>query len=250
VPSRISGGAKPLAALPTWLSSTGDTCARGAGPAGGAAPRCPNGPVVPASAARAEPGGRTAVTRIRSGERSWLRCQALAAAVTGRPASRQPGSPPLSGRAEKPRARSSRTASGRTRSSGRGSRRRCRCRRGSRRAGRRAPLGQAGGREVLHLAGERGDAGVREAVVHLDPVTAGGDQPGGGQYPQLGDDVQPAAGRTGRGHVHLPAAGQPGFLLRLLRPARRGQPPRAPRRSPAPRSRRPHSAPWQAGAAG
>ena len=36
----------------------------------------------------------------------------LARAVTGRPASRPSGSPPSSGRAEKPRARSSRTASG------------------------------------------------------------------------------------------------------------------------------------------
>jgi MFS family permease len=82
-------------------------------------------------------------------------------------------------------------------------------------------LGQAGRREVLHLAGECGDAGVREPVVDPDPVAAGGDQPGAGQHPQLSGGV---------GHLHLRGPGQVldaalalGEQVQQLQPGRVGQ---------------------------
>jgi len=98
---------------------------------------------------------------------------ALTPAVTGSPARRQSGSPPSSGRAENPLARSSRTAAHVSQVA----------------AGGVLHLGQAGRREILHLAEERGDTGVREAVVDPDSVPAGGDQPGACQHAQLGGGV-------------------------------------------------------------
>jgi hydroxyacylglutathione hydrolase len=103
-----------------------------------------------------------------------------------------------------------------------------------------APAGRAAGRD-------RSMADARRRVVLLRPARH---RPG--HHHRRGEGVQPAAGRTGRGHVHPPAAGQPGsypaYFTRLAEVNRRGPAPVT--RSPGlARSPRPPSAPSWAGAA-